>query len=206
MSRPQGTFPVELGDSFWRRTTFHTLRYNFKPHTVFGSRTGRLRVKEQRAVELRVDGADADDETTMFRGHVEEQKQTECMLICGLDGKWRLERVTSTFKNLTADRSGRTSAGAGASAAAGGSSRAHEAAHAPHAQAEPPRARGASTSAADDVDEEQLFGGDEDESDEPASAAASTPALGIQLQEAPAHADGGDLSDSVSDSVSDSGD
>ena len=208
MSRPQGTFPVELGESFRdRRAAYHTLRFNFKPQHVSWSRTGRLRVKDHRAVELRVDGAEDGDDTTIFHGHVEEQKPTDCMLICGLDGKWRLERLTSSFKNLPADRSlGRATAGAGGAAA--GSSRAHEPVHAPHAQAQaqPPRAANASTAAADDVDEEQLFGGDEDEADEPASAAASAPALGIQLQEAPAHAGGGDLSDSVSDSVSDSGD
>ena len=216
-SRPQGTFKVELGESFDADTrssvAFHTLRYNFKPSAVAWSQTGRVRVHE-REVDLQIDGADDGDETTVFHGNVDEYKSTDCMLICGPDGKWRLERLSKNYKNLTASRSAGAALGRTSAADAG----------------QEPAAAAPAEEEDDDVDEDELFGEDDDEAAEerapappvfralgtvapaPAPAPAPVPAttptpapapaptqplMGIQLQ-AP------ELSDSVSDSLSDS--
>ena len=227
-SRPQGTFKVELGESFDADTrssaSFHTLRYNFKPASVAWSQTGRVRVRD-REVDLQIDGADDGDETTVFQGNVDEYKSTDCMLICGPDGKWRLERLCKNYKNLTASRSAGAALGRTSAADAG---------------QEPAAASSAAGEAGDDddgdVDEDELFGEDDEAAEEqappappaarpvvppaapapaptpkpkpkpkaapiPAPAPTPTPAqpvMGIQLQTA------ADLSDSVSDSLSDS--
>ena len=56
-SRPQGSFKVELGETFNNNSSksFHTLRYNFKPSSVAWSQHGRLKVNG-RGVELQIDG------------------------------------------------------------------------------------------------------------------------------------------------------
>ena len=77
-SRPQGSFKVELGETFNNNSSksFHTLRYNFKPSSVAWSQHGRLKVNG-RGVELQIDGADDGDETTIFRGNVDDAKDNE---------------------------------------------------------------------------------------------------------------------------------
>ena len=213
-ARPEGTYKVELGESFEADTrssvAFHTLRYNFKPSAVAWSQTGKVRV-HGKDVDLQIDGADDGDETTVFHGTVDEYKPTDCMLICGPDGKWRLERLSKNYKNLKVSR--------GAGAALGRTSAADA--------GQEPAAAAAAEDDDDDIDEDELFGEDDEAAEEqapappvsraavptaaPAPAPAPTPALAPAPAPAPAPAQPvmgiqvqAELSDSVSDSLSDS--
>ena len=203
-ARPEGTYKVELGESFDAGTrssvAFHTLRYNFKPSAVASSQTGRVRV-HGKEVDLQIDGADDGDEMTIFHGNVDDYKPTDCMLICGPDGKWRLERLSKNYRNLKVSRGADEALGRTLAADAGTE----------------PAAAAAAEEDDDDVDEDELFGEDDDAAQEQAPAQPVSRAAAPAPAPAPAHAPApapaqpvmgiqiqAELSDSVSDSLSDS--
>ena len=207
-------YEVAVGTSFRRQgaqSKYHTLRYNFKPATVQQARKGKLTL-DSSDVELVVPQTSGGGHVT-FLGNSESHKETDCVLLCGKDGAWRIERLSRNIKNLKAERS----ASAGPHAAA--TSRATTAASAsPPDAAEQPDGDGDGDDGdddGDDVDESMLFGEEEEEEDGGGDAAAeqtrgagsssnasgpSPPAGGINLKELLPDVGGHDYSESPSDS------
>eukprot|EP00478_Filoreta_tenera_P005111 GABV01005992.1.p1 GENE.GABV01005992.1~~GABV01005992.1.p1 ORF type:complete len:119 (-),score=28.50 GABV01005992.1:3-359(-) len=94
---PGTAVPVYLGDSFFNNpsSSFHYLRYRFRPSSVDLEAKGTLTVKPSNTMEL--DMPTTDETGAHFIANVEPATETECVLI--YDGEcFLLEMLSSKFK------------------------------------------------------------------------------------------------------------
>lgn len=94
-------YDVELGASFRGGVaTHHTLRYSFKPPTADYTQRGRVSINGA-AVEIKVPTKSSSP--VVFRGKNDAHRSSECLLVCR-GGKWTLERLDKSMRELRAER------------------------------------------------------------------------------------------------------
>ena len=176
MGPPRGRHQVALGASFRDADErLHTVRYVSKPTTVaLSAHTASIRVRG-RDVDLRLQSTDG-EQTAAFTGAAERHEDTECVLVCGADGNWTLERLDLKLDGLKAAEGAARPAKRGATRSQARSPR-----RPPAVRPSPARSLAASSNADEGIDEAALFGEGESSDDE-FGAPPSPQQQGIQLR------------------------
>ena len=175
MGPPRGRHQVALGASFRDADErLHTVRYVSKPTIALSAHTASFRVRG-RDVDLRLQSP-AGEETAAFTGAAERHEDTDCVLVCGADGKWTLDRLDLKLDGLKEAEGATRPAKRGATRSPARSPR-----RPPAVRPSPARSVAASSNADEGIDEAALFGEGESSDDE-CGAPPPPQQQGIQLR------------------------